>query len=380
MKPQQQALMPQALIQQQSLLASPQEHANNLGQLENEEEIKNEMEGKTMKQVILVQILTRADSSEFYIVDLGLNQVLTTPFATLCNEGGLGRTLCLGPVLYNVGGNIAEEAEDCDHDITIPSHGTHLGVSCLELNVPHLISLMKGKELQDEYFLNKWKAAPLMQNRRGFPVCASLGGRIYALGGLSPNFCIGEVFSPPLGPWEALSPPPSNLLVNWHCVSYPVIPDEKNERLLVHFRHVKSLYAYYPATGKWDCLAENFSPWKKATALVDDVLYIHYRGIPYCLVAYDLLAKVWLNIEDSSFLIAHIRVPRSLYMLNLGDGVLCLANSYVCHDENSDKTHLQFVKFRVERTSPSEVRITRIVVHRFPFEGYRRVFHFCCLK
>lgn len=338
------------------------------------------MEGKTTKKLILVQIASR-QKSDYYIVDLEAKKIerapfetLINPLATLINEDGEGSTLCLGSVLYTVGGKIST-----DYFCHKTTHVDHLGASCLELNIPHLLSLVKGQELQDDEDVlklgsnyNKWKPIPAMHYGRKFAMSAPLGGRIYVLGGAAPCSCVGEVFIPQQCKWKPLAPPPSNLHLEWNCVSYPVIPDEKNERLLVHFRKDGSLYAYYPATQEWDCLAKNFRCWKKPAALADDVLYIQHRGKCDCLVAYDLLTKVWLDVKYSFDFTVDIRSFKFLNMLYLGNGTLCLAHCVPFYDAPSRQTNLQFIKFRVERLSPRVVRVSPIAVHCFPFEGYVR--------
>ncbi|XP_021764414.1 uncharacterized protein LOC110729024 isoform X2 [Chenopodium quinoa] len=156
-------------------------------------------------------------------------------------------------------------------------------------------------------------------------------GKIYALGGSETELCIGEEFTPDAGEWKPLPQPPTDLPVERFCVSSPVIPDENNQRLLVHFDNARALYAYYPATETWDCLAHNFFTWWPARALADGVLYSHTGNGTMlsrdCITAYDILTKSWLKVVYSAYFPVNICVFEFTDMLHLGKDMFCLATA-----------------------------------------------------
>lgn len=128
------------------------------------------------------------------------------------------------------------------------------------------------------------------------------------------------------GEWYSLVSPPNDLPLERLWVSSPVIPDEKNQRLLVHFQTAYALYAYYSVNGNWELLAPKFWHWFNPAALVDGVLYSHAEGKHDCLVAYDLMTKSWLKVEYSAYFRVEVCISEFSNMLHLGCGMLCLAN------------------------------------------------------
>lgn len=355
------------------------------------------MEEKKMcsegKELVLAQVLRGGGlKSGFYVVDLEAEKVGRTPVATLLNDIGDHCIVRLGSVIYNACGTATPDSDLFRQLVIDGDEFIRMGASCLELSKPHLLSLLNEGDSHchdDDPLKSKsgsvsgsimWKGVPAMCNARRFPFCASLGGKIYALGGSAPTSCIGEVFMPQCGEWNPLAPPPYDLPLERFCVSYPVIPDEKNERLLVHFRSAHALYAYYPANGKWDCLAHNFWRWLRATTLVDGVLYSHVKGTHDCLVAYDVMTKSWLKVVYSTHFPVKVCISKFRNMLHLGNDMLCLANSCPFFEEgNLQHTNLQFVKFRVKRTTPTEVHVTPGAISCFPFENYLSAINFIAL-
>lgn len=361
------------------------------------------------KELVLAQVMCHGVRSVFYVVDLEADKACRTPVATLLNETGAGGLVRLGSVIYIVGGeddsddsdedsHCRPHDEDSDEDSDDDSDGDHhfhAWASCLDLSKPHLISLLKEEDAHCDYdnplksksgsgsTSMRWKGFPAMYYEREYPACASLGGKIYALGGGSaPTSCIGEVFMPESGEWKSVVSPPSDLPLECHCVSSPLIPDEKNERLLVHFNSVNALYAYYPANGKWDCLADNICRWFPATALVDGVLYSHVEGTTCgCLVAYDVMTKSWLKVVYSPHFPVEVWIAEFPNMFHLGNDMLCLANStYIIKTGvKVQHTSLQFVKFRVKRTTPTEVLVTPVAINCFPFKKYFTAINFIAL-
>lgn len=318
---------------------------------------------KPKELLVLAHTVILGNRSDFRIVDLEAGEVLKTGIPSLLNQGCVGDTVKLGSVIYHIGGFRPVDgyfASDFNYGDDLDQHHVHLGASCLELGS------------------DKWKNINHMNDYDVSPSCASLGGKIYALGLISEQTCIGEVFDPQLGCWEPLLPP-SDICLKSFVVSPPVISDEKNHRLLVHIDDTNSLYAYYPDDSRrWECLIPNFSLWYPAAGtLIDDVLYFHLVETLDCFAAFDLSRKAWLKVKYSSNFPPDISFNEWEGMFHLDDGILCLAN--YCPFGDPVQTNLRFVKLRLQRISSQDLLVTFVSSQCFPFEGRFRSHRFILL-
>lgn len=322
------------------------------------------------RQLILVHVLSGGYRCDYQIFDLEAEKVLKTGIQSSLNPGGDGDVVVSGTSIYNIGGlrhSIDEDFPCLDNFFEKGDEHIHLGASCLELNI--------DEEDVDED-ANRWKVIPPMKDFRVYPSCASLGGKVYALGSLSleDDVSIGEVFQD--GTWKRLLPPIENMVMS---VSPHVISDEKNARLLVHICNISCLYAYYPDMATWECLMPHFTAWYPSTkALFDDVLFYHLPESSTCFIAFDLSTKIWLKVKYSS------NFPRQAIsfcewegLLHLGNDIMCLA-SY-CPFGDPVHTNICFLKFRVERISSHELLLTFVSSQSFPFEGRLTAYRFLLL-
>lgn len=342
------------------------------------------------KQLVLAHVLCqRGRRSSFYVFDLEANKVLETPVATVSRRINTGSAIVrLGSLIYVVGGRNYDDDDDDDNNEDgngDDSQYMHCGgTSFFELPKPHILSLLNQSDtirpvkcILGPASTATWKVSPA-DVQLAYPTCASLGGKIYAL--TCSHYCTVKVFTPQSQDWKFLSPlldlPPGCL-----DVSTPVIPDEKNDRLLVHFMGANVLYAYYPANANWECLDPKFWAWSSTTALVDDVLYSHIEA-PDFLRAYDVTTKSRLKVVHSPPLPVPYRISHEfLHMIHLGDGMLCLTNYGFLHvhEAGLTTTIVQFIKFRVRRANLEEVHVTHDAFNCFSFENCLSVTDFLVL-
>lgn len=330
------------------------------------------------KYLILVQCAYGGWQSDYHVVDLKAKKLSTTPISTLLNDPGFGETVQLGSFIYSVGGYTTADPE-VEHMQKESGHHIHLGASFFKFSRSHLLSWLNKKDDHDRFkFMSiMWKEAPpLLHDWEGLS-CCSLGDKIYAFGGSSLEYGVGQEFSPQCGQWKPLPQPPDDLPLDKYCVSSPIIADEKNDRLLVHIFSAKALCAYYPGKRTWDCLDPHFPCWRGATALADGVLYAHVQGILDCLVAYDVSNKLWLEVVYSSPFPLKVCKYEFTDMLHLGNSILCLANDPPTFDDLKLKySNLLFVKFSVKRTSPTQVLVTPGDLEYYPFDKHVRAIRF----
>lgn len=342
------------------------------------------------KELVLAHVLCRGRrTSRFYVFDLEANKVLETPVA-VSHESGDAGIVRLGSRIYVVGGRRPDDDYDYDDDEEdeedsqlgdgdqyIHSSG---GTSYFDLpklsilNQPHNNTCHSidnpVKFISPSH--NTWKQLPPTASSHpilSYPACASLGGKIYALT-FSSLYCFGDVFDPQSQEWKCL--PPLDLPKGCFGVSSHVFPDEKNDRLLVHFRGAPVLCAYYPATTNWECLdTRNFwRPCSSTSALVDGVLYSHIQTSDF-LLAYDVTTKSQLKVVHSSPFPLPYRVSDFLQMIHLGDGMLCLTDYAHLHipEAGLTTTRVQFARFRVKRANLQEVHVTHVAFNSFSFEN-----------
>ncbi|XP_074310366.1 uncharacterized protein LOC141646352 [Silene latifolia] len=168
-------------------------------------------------------------------------------------------------------------------------------------------------------------------------------------------------------PCRPLPPPEANVI---HCpkpnnVSTPVVVDSKNDRILVHFLTINSLYAYYPdRIPRWDFLF--FIGWSRVVGVFDDMILFHSRGYFH---AFDLQ-----NGSEINDIIISADFPSNLLYLKYDaiiplspPGTFCLA-VYYPEFNLPDITHLVFAKFRVLRKTCGQIHIIFISHHNLALD------------
>lgn len=308
---------------------------------------------KGAKNKILVQSCLCMNSgkdewcSELYMVDLDEDVAIKhsphSPF-------GPTSMVALGSVIYLIGGNPpkppqttdAAAADDDDDDDEEEEIHSYTGVSYLDLSKPAVVG---------------WESAPPLKSLNRYiltPDCVALCGKIYVF-----RFQIVEVFDPKHNQWDQLLPPPG--LDNFDLFG-PVVADPSNNRIFFRYQPLESLYAYYPEAQPPRCelVAADFNFWCfSLLAFQNGVIYFYECSSLHKNVlsaAYDVAAKQWLNLVFSSEFDNEIWHLEFDALVNLGDGIMCLASHYYPSRANGVYT----VKFRVERTSARDVLVTTI--------------------
>ncbi|KAK9749518.1 hypothetical protein RND81_02G131300 [Saponaria officinalis] len=201
-----------------------------------------------------------------------------------------------------------------------------------------------------------WKPLPDFKSRIVRPVCVSFQGNLFVFGGMckrgngTPTVSPGEEINPRRNGnarWSFLPDPPEQAF----NVSRPVLVDNKNNRILVHFKDSCSLYAYYPHQSKWEFLL-HFA-WHKTLALFGDMLFFH-AGCTFH--AFDLATKTQLHpIISTDFPPCLLWTKFDVLITLAQPGSFCLAL-----DRGPilpDKTCLKFVKFCIERPCSGQPHI-----------------------
>ncbi|KAK8684753.1 hypothetical protein V6N13_040769 [Hibiscus sabdariffa] len=196
------------------------------------------------------------------------------------------------------------------------------------------------------YFDSVWSEGPPMLARRGSPSAFAMGQKIYVFGSYHYNEGpFAEVFNIELNRWDELPPPPAASDLDPHSVSEPVLFDSSRSRMLVHFRSNRSLHAFRPDDGSWECLDPEIGDWSHVSVIVDDVAYFLFSlGAGWfaeskkCLRAYHLVEKKWFPVNWSSQppIAFGVSLPE---LFHLGNGVMCFTFYAQC---------FHFEKFRVE--------------------------------
>lgn len=188
------------------------------------------------------------------------------------------------------------------------------------------------------------------------PDCVALGDKIYVF-----TYKTGKVFNPQSNEWDddELSPPTG--VDNWGQ-SKPLLTDPSKNHMLLHFKHLNSLYAYYPNDSRWELLVEGFCFWTSRVVFDNDVLFFyqpvssdfgkHSKYNVIC-AAYDVAEKKWLKVSlDSAF---NQKVRRFDFdaFFNFGNGLMCLA-AYSPKHIPPKCTSIFTVQFEVKRQPNSK--------------------------
>lgn len=298
--------------------------------------------------------------SEFYTIDMRNRQVLECPYALLADLGW-NSMVSLGSVIYVVGGLKPEHIRVN----TKPPHS-----ECTKKGIYH--KCISYLDLTNDTG-DGWKPGPcLSEGPSPSPAVVAFGGKIYLFH--RGEFKKAEVFDPILNKWETLLPPPS---VGFFSIRYltSAVVDSQNNRILIHFDSIQSVFAYYPANSQWELVLEPFN-WSSKLVFVDGVIFIYLPEAPEFIAAYDVATKQWLNNVFTSELSDRVWRYEFDAMIYLGNGIMSLACD--SSDISPPQTRVYLIKFRFERSShnPADLLITllpeetytigvRTSVHRF---------------
>ncbi|KAK1363199.1 hypothetical protein POM88_038760 [Heracleum sosnowskyi] len=283
--------------------------------------------------------------SEFCTLDTRNGKVSDCPYALLADTG-FNSMVSLGSVVYLVGG-LRPEHIRCK---TQPPHSR-----CTKKALYH--KFMSYLDLANDSG-DGWKEAPcLPTGPTPNPAVLAFGGKIYVFH-TNGDSKTAHVFDPVSNQWETLLPPPGVKFFDSHYASSAVL-DTENNRILVYFERVHSVFAYYPANNQWERVLKHFS-WSHKIVFVDGVIYFYLPEAPELVAAYHIATEQRLNVVFTSKLSDDIWINAYDTMFHLGGDVMCLA-AYSCHYSSSPpRTYVYLTKFRFKRSprNPADLLVT----------------------
>ncbi|XP_074267594.1 uncharacterized protein LOC141591025 isoform X1 [Silene latifolia] len=288
---------------------------------------------------------------DFHYIDLVLKFTIPYYLPSIINCIGTGTMLSFNNSEVFILGDQSQPLFQHNHDVDNPIH-KHTGAS-----------LISPSQCSDwEPFLspgtNKMTVNP-----------AVLSDKIYSFGY---PFLRPRVYHPkPSNLWNTLLLPVN--LVQTH-VSFPLLPDPLNNRIIFHLPLMSMLYAFYPDekkdADKWKQLASNFNTWNYiAVAIADNIIFFHPEDVydrRDLLLAYDMNTSTWLRIVwDFSNIDNFLIVYDAIFTLS-NKGLMCLASG-ICGSS------VQFLRFRVKRTSDTHLKLTAIDYHKYNIPSATRI-------
>ncbi|KAL6523758.1 hypothetical protein OROGR_017361 [Orobanche gracilis] len=317
------------------------------------EEVEKSCATSVVKEKIFLHVLSGDAGgfqfSEFYTLDLRKSQVSECPYALL-EDSGSNSMVSVGSVIYVIG------AQTPDH------------ISC-KTKPPDSRCTKKGHYHKCMSYLDLandngdgWKEGPFLSDGPSpNPSVVVFGGKIY----LFPwgDSVTAHVFDPISNQWETLLPPPGVDFFDTHtCAS--AVADYENNRILVHFVSIRSVFAYYPANNQWELVLKPFG-WSSQLVFVDGVIFFYLPEAPELVAAYHVATKQWLNIVFTSGLSQHIWRCEFDDMFHLGGDLMCLAAYSATHSPRQTRVYL--TKFRFERSPRSSADL---LITLLPNETY----------
>ncbi|KAK9705009.1 hypothetical protein RND81_07G026600 [Saponaria officinalis] len=181
-----------------------------------------------------------------------------------------------------------------------------------------------------------------------FPAVVSLGGKIYAFAS-STRSPFALVFCPTSNHWDTLLPPSDVGFFDVHSSS-SAVADPDNNRLLVHFRSISSIYAYYLSDNTWQLTLDSFTCCAKHMVFVDGVFYVYICHHGDLVMAYDTITKQRLEIVFTSEVPINMLIYKFDDMLYLGNGLMCLTH-HIGKSVDSPSPTVNIAKFRFKRST-----------------------------
>ncbi|KAL6583527.1 hypothetical protein OROMI_005605 [Orobanche minor] len=338
------------------------------------------------KDKILVQTSGEGNISDFYIMDLRGNKITKLEGCVLQNHNIPGGLIVVDSVIYAVGRPEDEDDENENSESGDEDYHVHSGASFLDLT-----DLSGG-----------WKdiGRGMLNSDRKWPSCTSLHNKIFVFSASSypsATWAFGEFYDNTKNKttknkkkknvWTGIPLPPLSGDRNMSFMD-PLISDPKNDRIIVYYDSINSLYAFYPKNNHmWVCLDNNLLSWGAvpSPSPIDNVIYfIHsceYVSHTKCITAYDLLSKKTLKVSWSAcspFGTLQLAKLTFLQMLYLGINILCLP-AQVPSNRFYTETLFNFYRFQVSRISLEEVLITPLSHHLLPVEGFMSTVNFAPL-
>ncbi|KAL6503300.1 hypothetical protein OROGR_025223 [Orobanche gracilis] len=278
-------------------------------------------EEKLMEHPMVVLVRTESTKHEereveFHLVDLKRKLIKLNYFPSVTNCVGPGAVLILGRNFLLFGGIFVDNS-------TIPLEKEK------EKN-GHNNFLHKGASIFGWSF-NSWRPIGIPSNRV-IPNPVGVCDKYFCFGG--PTLC-PETYFPSSSFWLEV-PLPSHL--QGRFLSFPVLPDPANSRILVHLCDQHQLYAFYPSEhrvkpyGHWSLLASDFHTWSPVVAIANDIIFFHHSDT--------------CDIVSSAY-----HLPTRTY--------------WVPRKVNQDAS-VHFLRFQVQIASASELKLTALDYQIYP--------------
>ncbi|XP_074308704.1 uncharacterized protein LOC141643439 [Silene latifolia] len=297
---------------------------------------------------------------DFHFIDLRSKSVIPNYFPSILNCVGLGTMFMFNHQVYIFGDINQYHQLPVQHKHNVISSDNHIhkhtGSSRLSL-------------------LKRWEPFEMPGCNRNMVNPVALCDKLY---------CFGYPFLRPEvhDPWGSKGWNP--LLLPDHLVekrvSFPVLLDPLNNRVIVHFPDMGMLYAFYPTPdtdnidkveedgygygygygGDWKCLVPKFYTWHYNLAIADNIIFFHDCVLEPDFAAYDMNTSTWLNIVWDLSKIDRFPMDFDAIFTLSHKGLMCLAGGF--------GTDVHFLRFRLKRTSDKDLILTAIdyQMHNIP--------------
>ncbi|KAH9626984.1 hypothetical protein KSS87_017835 [Heliosperma pusillum] len=295
------------------------------------------------------KILVQGDNgiqSKFYVIDLAKGSVEELPYVL---NHSLSTFTSVGSVIYAVGGVPSGVSKKIVYRTYAYYLDSALGWKEMPPYVPTADDYVRGCIIP---------TIPLC-----IPTAVSYAGYIYVFASYEQSPW-ALVLNTRTRKWATFLPP-SDVGYFDLSTSHSAVADLANSRLLIHFKTISSLYAYYPSDKSWELLADSFTSTSKFV-FVDGVFYVYIHKCRELVLAFDTLTNKWLQIEIESSSVLPDKMWNYKYddMFYLGDGLMCLADSCCTQPPATD---IFIAKFRFKRCNdrPGIIVITPLTVDTY---------------
>lgn len=230
----------------------------------------------------------RFNTTGYYALDLHTGTVSNLPRTVQVGAGPMSSVVAVGSRIYIFGTQILED----------PHKHPNSTSEAVVFNPrePRLCYVLDRTNSQ-----TSWKEAspPLSADQCQLDGVVAFRGKVYFFRD-SRVSCFCQVYDPKHCCWSRIKSPPGGGDAGEEgqkvhlVISPPVLADYKNNRIIVCFNNVSTMYAYYPSTDRWECLVEGFTGWFSSlqpVTLADGVIYVHHRTIHGFFKAFDLATK-----------------------------------------------------------------------------------------
>ncbi|KAL6493393.1 hypothetical protein OROGR_032483 [Orobanche gracilis] len=148
--------------------------------------------------------------------------------------------------------------------------------------------------------------------------------------------------------------------------SRPVLPDPAENRILVHLKESRKLFAFYPydndgdSEGKWELITTGLA-WEDVKAVADNIIYFYLESDDL-VSAYDITKSKWLTCVWSSNAFLNILCFHTISPCPGNKGMMYLIDSGPARGE---ATVAIFLKFRIRHIDNSILELSPVSLQSF---------------